>query len=80
MTVRAPDCGEVIRELWDWLDQEMEPERWQAFRVHLEACTGCASHKRFAESFLVHVAKDSFTTADVGALRERVRSALHRPE
>jgi anti-sigma factor RsiW len=72
------DCGHVIRELWDWLDGEMEPDRLEAIRAHLAICRGCAGHMAFARAFLdhVHVPRDSNGTLD--ALRDRVRSALSR--
>jgi anti-sigma factor RsiW len=78
MTTAGPvNCNDVIRELWDWLDGEMEPARFAAIREHLGACRGCHGHVEFARSFLEHVHQPPVAADEVDALRERVRAALH---
>jgi hypothetical protein len=68
-------CGEVVREIWDWLDREQSRERWSQIESHLATCTGCTEHVDFARGFLQKV-HDAPPTGDVTALRERVRDAL----
>ncbi len=72
----SANCGDVIRALWDWLDGEMEPERFTAIREHLDACRGCHRHVEFARSFLEHVHRPPAAAHELDALRERVRAAL----
>lgn len=76
MTHAAVDCGAVIRELWDWLDGELSPERLDAIRRHLAACHGCERHVAFARAFLDRVQAAPPTDAGVDALRARIRDAL----
>ena len=70
------DCGHVIRELWDWLDGQMEPARLAAIREHLAVCRGCASHMSFARGFLEHVKEPPKSNGELDVLRDRVRDAL----
>lgn len=46
------DCSTAIAELWDYLDQELTPERMNAVRSHLDRCAGCHPHLEFAQRFL----------------------------
>jgi anti-sigma factor (TIGR02949 family) len=46
------DCSTAIAELWDYLDQELTPERMEAVRTHLDRCAGCHPHMEFASRFL----------------------------
>lgn len=46
------DCSTAIQELWDYLDGELNAERMQAIRRHLNKCGHCLGHAEFAEFFL----------------------------
>ena len=74
----AVQCADVIRELWDWLDGEMDPARFAAIREHLGACTGCDRHVQFARSFLERVHEPPGAGGELDALRARIRAALGR--
>ncbi len=76
MSDRHVDCGAVIRELWDWLDSELDSGRLEAIRAHLAACRGCAAHEQFARSFLEHVRSAPPDRTDVEQLRARVMRVL----
>ena len=78
MTRVTVDCGHVIRELWDWLDGEMAPDRLDAIREHLAICRGCRSHMAFARTFLEHVHAEPQTDQEVESLLARVRELLGR--
>jgi len=54
---RAPmiDCDTVMRQLWDYLDGELTPERSEAIRRHVEMCSRCRPHSEFERAFLVAV-------------------------
>lgn len=50
---RAIDCRTALTNLFDFLDQELTPERMQAMRDHLVQCTPCFEHIKFEERFLL---------------------------
>jgi len=45
-----------MRQLWDYLDEELTDARMAAVRDHLESCAGCLPHHDFAKAFLAAVA------------------------
>ena len=69
------DCDEVASQIWDWLDNELDAERWSAIEHHLATCTGCSEHVAFARGFLDQV-KKSAATDDITSLRSRIKTAL----
>ena len=46
------DCSAAMRQLWDYLDEELTPEREAAVRAHLAACANCQPHEDFERAFL----------------------------
>ncbi len=70
------DCQAVVRQLWDWLDDELDPAQWAAIQEHLALCTGCREHVAFARSFLDHVKEPPRDVAALVDLRERLRAAM----
>ena len=76
-TTPSLDCLSVVKELWDYLDGELDSARWAAVREHLRACTGCASHVQFCRTFVDRVATVPVDSLAVNVLRERVLSAMH---
>ncbi|NUO65538.1 MAG: hypothetical protein HOQ34_18390 [Gemmatimonadaceae bacterium] len=55
-TAAAPmamlDCESVMRELWDYLDGELTPERMAAIRAHIDMCKRCYPQHQFERAFL----------------------------
>jgi anti-sigma factor (TIGR02949 family) len=41
-----------MHQLWDYLDQELTPERMTAMRRHLDKCAGCYPHLELERAFL----------------------------
>lgn len=79
MPVSPLSCAEVVRQLWDWLDQELDQPRWLAIQHHLVGCTGCSEHVAFARRFLERARDGNPESGDnLNALRERLREALAR--
>ena len=70
------DCHAAMRQLWDYLDGELSPERMEAVRAHLAVCARCYPHYDFERAFLDAVAATRRAHGAPGALRERVMSAL----
>ncbi len=70
------DCDAVMRQLWDFLDDELTPDRMEAIRAHLAMCERCHPHAEFERAFLAAVAKARREPADPSGLAARVRAAL----
>lgn len=78
MTIAPIDCHSAMRELWDYLDDELPAERTEQIRAHLATCTGCHEHMQFCRAFLQQIELPVVPAAAVANLRERVRAALRR--
>ena len=71
------DCVTAMRQLWDFLDGELTPEREAAVRRHIEECAGCLPHAEWGERFLAALgAVRRMDGATPAPLRERVLRAL----
>jgi anti-sigma factor RsiW len=76
MTAETLSCHDVVKELWDYLDSEVAPERWEAIREHLATCAGCHAHVEFCRTFLAKVDATSIAEAEVAVTRTRIESLL----
>jgi len=47
------DCGKALQQLFDFLDDELTPERMASVREHLEGCGHCLDHAEFERRFLM---------------------------
>lgn len=70
------DCESVMRQLWDFLDGELTPERMAAIRAHIEMCKRCYPQHEFERSFLDAVAARRRQHSDPQRLQRRVADAL----
>jgi anti-sigma factor (TIGR02949 family) len=52
MEPQAIDCLTAVRQLWDYLDEELTDESLRAVQHHLESCGDCLPHRDFASRFL----------------------------
>lgn len=71
------DCDAVMRQLWDYLDGELTPQRMEAIRAHLELCRRCHPQYEFEKAFLATVARASREHSNEGRLRDQVIAALN---
>lgn len=46
------DCQTAVRQLWDYLDEELSDERMNEVHHHLEECASCLPHAEFGRRFL----------------------------
>jgi anti-sigma factor (TIGR02949 family) len=69
-------CAEAADILWDYLDDELSPEREAAMRAHLAACRPCLHHQEFERAFLDAVARARSSDPAPPALRARVIDML----
>jgi anti-sigma factor (TIGR02949 family) len=78
MTGMTPmiDCDAVMRQLWDYLDGELTPERSETIRAHVSMCARCNPHIEFERRFLQALERAQRDFANPAALRDRVLAAL----
>jgi anti-sigma factor (TIGR02949 family) len=70
------DCDAVMRQLWDYLDGELTPERMEAIREHLAMCGRCQPHAQFERTFLSALARTRREHSNPAEIATRVRAAL----
>ena len=70
------DCEQVMRQLWDYLDEELTDERMGAIRAHLELCRRCYPQYEFERSFLDAVAGSVREHSNIERLRARLAESL----
>ena len=70
------DCDAVMRQLWDYMDGELTPERQNAIRAHLVVCKRCYPQYDFENAFqqAIRASRPSHSRPD--ALKSRVLGAL----
>ena len=74
---REIDCRTAVQQLWDYLDEELTPERMNDVRGHLERCKSCLPHHDYAQAFLAALSKAKESEARApDALRKRVMDNL----
>ena len=73
--IASIDCDEVLRHLFAYLDGEVQGERLEQIRVHLDRCRSCFSRAQFETLLREHLR--AIGRADVpAALERRLRSVL----
>jgi len=70
------ECADVLRQLWDFLDEELTPERMVSVRAHLDRCAGCYPEYDFERIFLDAVAATGRQRCASAELRERILEQL----
>jgi len=73
---RVIDCREAVRQLWDYLDEELTEDRMAEVRNHLDHCQSCLPHHDFGRRFLdaLHAGRRRQLMPD--QVRSHVMSAL----
>ena len=72
----SSNCADVLRHLWDYLDDQITPAGAERLRAHIASCDTCRGYEVFQECFLDAVSK---LRADLGApdsLREKLAGQL----
>ena len=70
------DCSAAMRQLWDYLDEELSEERMAAVRRHLDDCQGCWPHYDFDKAFLDALARAREANRCPEEVRRRVLDTL----
>ena len=75
---KAPmlDCDTVMRQLWDYLDGELTPERTEAIRNHIAMCSRCHPQTEFERAFLAAVNRSRREHSHVEKLRVQLLESL----
>ena len=75
---KAPmiDCDTVMRQLWDYLDGELTPERSEAIRQHVEMCSRCLPQSQFEQAFLMAIKRSRREHSKPEQLRGALLDAL----
>jgi len=74
-TVRAIDCDEVMRQLFDYLDGEAEETAKHEIHHHIDECRSCFSRVEF-ENALKERVRDSKEHELPESLRDRVTDLM----
>lgn len=72
-----PDCDEVVRALWDYLDRALDKPTMAAIDAHLSRCAYCREHLAFERALIERIQRLRRDYPDAPTLRRRVLSALH---
>lgn len=70
------DCHAAMRQLWDFLDGELSPARYEAVQTHLAACASCYQHEAFERRFLAALAAAQAQQRAAAPLHARVMQTL----
>ncbi len=66
------NCEEVMQQLWDFLDEELTPDRMRQIEAHVHLCKRCSPQVAFERSFLRALEDARARINDEQSLRERV--------
>ena len=70
------DCQAVMRQLWDFLDNELTPDRVEAIEMHLKMCSRCYPQFQFERTFLDQLGLLRREHSNLAALRARLVESL----
>jgi anti-sigma factor (TIGR02949 family) len=76
MMTKMLDCDSVMRQLWDFLDGELTPDREKAIQAHLAVCNRCHPQHDFEQSFLRALSASRREPLRPDAIKARVLAAL----
>lgn len=83
-TMDPISCEEVVRAVWEYLDDEIDLPSKERIREHLEICDHCLGQYTFEGAFLRTVSRVLDEDGDLASLRARIERAMdetpfHRP-
>lgn len=74
--IQMLDCDAVMRQLWDYLDSELTPDRMEAIGAHVKDCQRCQPQVHFERAFLAALAGVRRDHSNPRGLALRVRGKL----
>ena len=69
-------CADVLRHLWDYLDDQITPHGAERLRAHIATCSKCQSYEVYQSCFLEAVKKLRVELGAPDALREKLAEGL----
>jgi anti-sigma factor (TIGR02949 family) len=72
----SASCAEVLRHLWDYLDEEVTPTSAERLRGHIAACPQCKEYSAYQSCFLEAVSHLRQELSAPGSLRARLAQRL----
>ena len=69
-------CVEVLRHLWDYLDDEMTSGGAERLKAHIATCTTCREYEGYQSCFLDALARLRAGFNAPATLRERIAEKL----
>jgi anti-sigma factor (TIGR02949 family) len=72
----SSNCVDVLRHLWDYLDDEVTPESAERLRTHIASCATCREFEGFQTCFLDSLARLRQAFDAPSSVRERVAEKL----
>ena len=69
-------CVDVLRHLWDYLDDEITPEGAARLRAHIESCAQCHEYEEYQSCFLESMARLRRELGAPKSLRDRLAEKL----
>ena len=70
-------CEEVVRAVWDYLDDEIDIGLKERIREHLEICYHCLGQYDFEGAFLRTVSRVLDDDGNLASLRARIERAMN---
>lgn len=74
--IRAIDCRTAVRQLWDYLDDELDDARMVEVRQHLLTCKSCLPHAEFGRRFIQALSRAREHHVMPPGVRNQVLSSL----
>lgn len=71
-----PECAQVVRLLWEYLDGRVEPESVAAIEEHLQECDGCRAFAAFEKRIMTTLSGLRGRHSDPARLRADVLRVL----
>jgi anti-sigma factor (TIGR02949 family) len=71
-----PECLEVLKHVWDYLDDQLTDETTERLRAHIDECQGCFQYKTFQENFLEAAGTLRLRSGASPELKEKVLDTL----
>ncbi len=69
-------CVDVLRHLWEYLDEEMTPRGAERLRAHIASCAQCREYEGYQSCFLDTLARLRVEIGAPSALRQRLADEL----
>jgi anti-sigma factor (TIGR02949 family) len=72
----SAECVDVLRHLWDYLDDQMTPAGAERLRAHIASCEQCREYEVYQGCFLEAVARIRVDLGAPESLREKLAEQL----